>query len=89
MPGSGTHRETPRTDWRKAMISSQTCYTVSCDGCGDISDGGDYVLHFDSEREAIAHMVEECGRWEERAGKLYCEDCQDAHAKEASDEASD
>lgn len=53
------------------MFEPTTCVLLRCDGCGELLDE-DYVVHFDSEAEALERAKEY--DWREVNGKFFCTD---------------
>jgi hypothetical protein len=55
-------------------IEKTECFIVRCDGCEELFDADEYVVHYGSQVEAAQGVKDACG-FVTADGKHYCEGC--------------
>jgi len=62
--------------------NKKPCWVGLCDNCGECLFGADFVNHFDSKKELLERLEDECDYIIKSGKKYFCsEDCLDAYKK--------
>lgn len=69
-------------------MKTSTCYSATCDVCGDELDDGDGIKHFATEEDALAYVRDLDCWWVGTDGAVVCDLRNDAHAARAREIAA-